>query len=124
MCLRLAEEGGAAVAYLQIALNILAICNTETMTTTETPDAVALIDLGVDLHAKASNGSTSLHLACVKGHAEAAKALLEKGADLHAKGGVGYTPLHIAFGYDHCDITAMLRAKCAVELAGVYIYPL
>jgi ankyrin repeat protein len=83
-------------AYLQIALDLVAMCNTESMTTTEMADAVALIDQGVDQHAKDIYGSTPLHLACRYGLAEVVKALLEKDAGLHAKDSDGYTPLYNA----------------------------
>jgi hypothetical protein len=43
-CLGLAEEGGAVRAYLQMALDLLRICNIEDMSVTETADAVAFID--------------------------------------------------------------------------------
>ena len=95
-CLELAEEGGAVRAYLQMGLDLLRMCKTETMNAIDTADAVGLIDQGADVHAKDNYGSMPLHAACMEGHAEVVKALLEKGADVHAKtsnGSVSYTHL-------------------------------
>ena len=58
-CLEVAEDK-AVWAYFQTGLDLLRMCGirTETMTATETADAVALIDQGADLHAKDSYGGT------------------------------------------------------------------
>jgi len=86
-------------AYLQMALDLLDICATETEDTaaTQTVDAVALIDQGADLHPKNKYGWMPLHLACVNCHAEVVKALLQKSADVDAKDSDGHTPLLWAY---------------------------
>ena len=116
-CLELAEQGGAVRAYLQTELDLGKMCGTETenMTATETADAVALIDQGVD-NVK-DDGAAPLHWACQEGHAEVVMALLEKGADVDAKNNDGYTPLHCVCWNGHHDIAAMRGAKGTVEEA-------
>jgi len=52
---------------------------------------VGMVMRGTDVHAKDSEGWTSLHQAIKNGHVEVAKALLEKGADVHAEDSDGWT---------------------------------
>ena len=105
-------------AYLQMALDLLRMYSSETMTAMESVDAVALIDQGADLHAKTSHGYMPLHCACWNGNAEVAKVLLEKGADVHSKDSDGWTPLLWACRIGHDDIAAMLQAKDTVDYGG------
>jgi len=105
-CLLLAEEDGAVRAYLQMALDVLRICyHNPPMTVTETADAVALIDQGVDLHAKTSGGWTPLHSACDNGNTEVVNTLPMKDTDVHAKTSQGYTPMHYARQHGYYDIS-------------------
>jgi len=112
-CLELAEEGGAVEAYVTMGLDLLRMCSTRPMPATETADAVALVDQGVDLHAKDSDGYTPLHDACVEGNAEVVKALLEKGADIHAKDNGECTPMHWACWNGHAEVVKVLLEKGA-----------
>ena len=72
-CLELAEDE-AMWDYLQVGLDLLEMCLTETeyVTATQTADAVALIAQGADMHTKSSDGWTLLHQAYDNGLAKIA----------------------------------------------------
>lgn len=55
-----------------------------------------MCDYDANLDAKADDGSTSLHLAVVTGHADTVRLLCERGATVNAKSPYGNTPLHLA----------------------------
>ena len=64
------------------------------------------------------HGSTPLHYAAGKGHADVITALLTAGADLHAESNKGDTPLHKAAGSGHAEaITALLAAGADPNVA-------
>lgn len=63
------------------------------------------------LHARDKDGSTPLHCAVWKGHAEVVNALLDAGADIHAHNQNdhwGTTPLHAAAHANHGPIVKRL----------------
>jgi ankyrin repeat protein len=57
-----------------------------------------LLDLGIDVNAKASDGRTALHGAALQGYNDVIKFLASKGADVNAKDTKGFTPLDTALG--------------------------
>jgi ankyrin repeat protein len=68
------------------------------------------------VQARDTDGSTPLHCAAWKGHAEAAKLLLEAGADVHAQnenGHWGGTPLHAAAHGNQRAVAELLLAHGA-----------
>jgi ankyrin repeat protein len=68
------------------------------------------------LQAKDADGSTPLHCAAWKGHAELARLLLEAGADVHAQnenGHWGGTPLHAAAHANQRAVAELLLAHGA-----------
>lgn len=61
----------------------------------ENPELIRrLLELGVDLEARANKGRTALHCATRVGYCEVIKVLLEAGADVEARDCEGNTPLH------------------------------
>ncbi len=72
---------------------------------------VSLIEQGVSLDTRDSDGLTPLHVAASKGHKEIALLLLEKGADVKAQDKDGLTPLHVATSKGHKEIVALLVEK-------------
>jgi hypothetical protein len=60
--LEVTEEGGAVEVYLQMRLDLVRMCGTETedMAVTERAEAVAVIDQGADMYVK-DDGDTPLH---------------------------------------------------------------
>ncbi|OQE15475.1 hypothetical protein PENSTE_c028G00702 [Penicillium steckii] len=71
-----------------------AICNLSKSEQPDAPDCIKLlIDAGADVHFRAPDGSTALHMAC-KRNGTLVKALLEAGADPAAETDFGSTILH------------------------------
>jgi hypothetical protein len=66
-----------------------------------------LLRRGANPNAK-EDGSTPLHLAVLKEHADIAKLLLEHGADVNAKDKYGGTPLHRAVLTEDADVVTLL----------------
>jgi ankyrin repeat protein len=64
-----------------------------------------LLEHGVDLEARASDGSTALHLASKK---EVARVLLEHGAKTTVLNVKGWTPLHSVSHWGHAEIAHLL----------------
>ncbi|KAK7939642.1 hypothetical protein WMY93_002968 [Mugilogobius chulae] len=59
-------------------------------------------------------GETPLHIAAIKGDAEAVKELLEQGADPNLKDNAGWTPLHEACNLGHLTVVEILVSKGAL----------
>jgi ankyrin repeat protein len=58
---------------------------------------------------QASGGSTALHHAAWRGHADVVKLLLQAGADVNAKTrSNSETPLHLAAMHGHTDVIQLL----------------
>ncbi|XP_018569142.1 uncharacterized protein LOC108909316 [Anoplophora glabripennis] len=67
-----------------------------------------LIEHGVDVNVRDSNGSCALHLAASSGRLDIAHLLMEFGADANIKDNDGRTALHLAAFRDHTDIIELL----------------
>ncbi|MHC4752373.1 MAG: ankyrin repeat domain-containing protein, partial [Planctomycetota bacterium] len=67
---------------------------------------------GMDINAKAQNGTTALHWASI-GHIDVAEYLISKGFDIHAKDNNGMTPLHCAAASGQKDVAELLINKGA-----------
>lgn len=55
-----------------------------------------LIDSGLSVHARDSNGNTPLHCASKRNNRATCRLLLARGSEVDARNGVGRTPLHLA----------------------------
>ena len=76
--------------------------------------ALALLEAGVDVHAKDITGRTALHWACFWGLEKVVQALIDRGSRVNERDAFRYTPLMIAVGRD--DITlCLLRAGASCE---------
>jgi ankyrin repeat protein len=68
-----------------------------------------LLEQGVDVNAKTTDGSTALMGAAIYGHTDMVKFLLEQGADVNAKANNGFTALKGAKRMGHAEIIRMLN---------------
>jgi ankyrin repeat protein len=59
----------------------------------QTEQVRRLIQEGVNVNVKGSNGNTPLHNASCRGHVDTVRYLLDSGANVNVKGWNGYTPL-------------------------------
>lgn len=59
-------------------------------------------------------GETPLHIAAIKGDAEAVKELLDQGADPNLKDNAGWTPLHEACNLGHLTVVEILVSRGAL----------
>ncbi|XP_072301156.1 BRCA1-associated RING domain protein 1 [Eucyclogobius newberryi] len=59
-------------------------------------------------------GETQLHIAAIKGDANAVKELLEQGADPNLKDNAGWTPLHEACNLGHLTVVEILVSRGAL----------
>lgn len=59
-------------------------------------------------------GETPLHIAAIKGDAQAVKELLDQGADPNLKDNAGWTPLHEACNLGHLTVVEILVSKGAL----------
>lgn len=57
------------------------------------------------------DGNTTLHLAAMRGHAQAASFLLDRGADVNAQNHAGMTPLHLAAKEGFLDVVDVLLLR-------------
>jgi len=81
-----------------------------------------LISKGVDVNAKANNGSTPLMYASTMGHLEVVKLLISKGADINVTinfMGINSNTLSNAYLTNHTEIVELLRSYGASEPAGM-----
>ena len=67
-----------------------------------------MLDKGAQLEAKNSNGSTPLHHAAAKGHAEIVRLLCDRGADVEARSDSGRRVLHLAAWKGHISVVKEL----------------
>ena len=72
-----------------------------------------LLERGVDMEAKDSNGCTPLLIAVSRGCRDVASLLLERGANKEAKNKGGCTPLHLAASSNHKDVVSLLLERGA-----------
>jgi len=75
-----------------------------------------LIDKGVQMEAKDSNGNTPLHFAAANGHLEIVRLLCDHGADVEARNKWGMRPLHWAAYRGHISIVKELIEVKNVEI--------
>jgi ankyrin repeat protein len=71
-----------------------------------------LLEKGIDVNSKASDGQTPLHYASQRGHVEVVQLLLEKGADVNAAAD-GSMPLHWTSEGGHVEVVQLLLEKGA-----------
>ena len=69
-------------------------------------------ELGIDLNTKDDHGYTAFHLACDRGHANAAKMIMANSAalkiDLNTKSEFGDTPYHSACYKGHTEVVQLM----------------
>ena len=75
-----------------------------------------MLEAGVPLNIRTSEGDTLLMLACRNGHADTARLLLERGADPDASNHQGQTPLMAAATLNHVEII-----DCLLEAGADYV---
>jgi ankyrin repeat protein len=75
-----------------------------------------MLEAGVPLNIRTSEGDTLLMLACRNGHADTARLLLERGADPDASNHQGQTPLMAAAMLNHVEII-----DCLLEAGADYV---
>ena len=63
---------------------------------------------GAEVDLVDKKGQTPLHVACFKGHVDAARLLLDKGADIDRVNKRGETPLYAACSKGHVDAARLL----------------
>ncbi|KAG9477529.1 hypothetical protein GDO78_002761 [Eleutherodactylus coqui] len=93
-----------------------------------TPDARRRSQLGSNIPTSPSNGSfakknhkgeTMLHVASIKGNAQAVEELLKSGANPNVKDNAGWTPLHEACNHGHTDVVeVLLQHQALVNTTG------
>jgi ankyrin repeat protein len=75
-----------------------------------------LIKQGADIFARASDGTTPLHMACTNS-AEIVRLLLDKGAEKDGRREDGQTPLHVAASHGQTAVVEiLLNARCSVDV--------
>jgi pectate lyase len=76
----------------------------------------ALLDQGVDINLRDSEGNTSLYYAAREGHGEVAQLLIEKGADVTVKDAQGMTPLYFAVGNGMDAVAELIIAHDNIDV--------
>ncbi len=82
----------------------------------EQEEVKALLDQGIDINAKNSEGNTPLYYALIGGHGELAQLLIEKGADVTVKDARGMTPLYLAAGQGMYTIVELILAHDTIDI--------
>ncbi|MBE1301752.1 MAG: hypothetical protein GJ680_17830 [Alteromonadaceae bacterium] len=70
-----------------------------------------LINQGVSVHSKNSEGATPLHWAAFKGHVDVAKVLLRKEANVNAVTKKGSTTLRLATTHKQQEMVRFLKSR-------------
>ena len=76
-------------------------------------EACHLLDQGVDVNSKDTDGRTALMWASMFGYSEIVTELLEKNSEIDLQNNSGNTALHWASGKGHADVVEILVAKKA-----------
>lgn len=76
---------------------------------------IELLNSGIPVDSRNSEGATPLHWAAFKGHEEVAKTLLDYGADFNALTKKGSTPLRLASTHKRDRLIALLKDLGANE---------
>ena len=74
-------------------------------------DVVTLLEQGISVHSKNSEGATPLHWAAFKGHVDVAKELLKRGANVNALTKKGSTPLRLATTHKQTAMITFLKSR-------------
>lgn len=77
----------------------------------ELEELKTLLDSGISVHSKNSEGATPLHWAAFKGHVAVAKELLKRGANINATTKKGSTPLRLATTHKQQEMIAFLKSR-------------
>ena len=67
-----------------------------------------IITHALDVHGRARDHRTPLHVASIWGHVNVAQVLLDYGADVNAQDSLDQTPLHLALCYENIEIMRIL----------------
>ena len=79
------------------------------VTKSKTRLAEILLQHGADIHFRAKNGNTALHIATRQGHKEMVQLLLAHNARVNARNEKGYTPLYFPEEFTYRDVSALLK---------------
>src|ERR1035437_9103176 len=82
-------------------------------TTNDVETVKVLLNKGVNINAKDTNGATALIKAASRGYADMTRLLLDKGAEINVKADYGWTALIGAAGGGYADMTRLLLDKGA-----------
>lgn len=70
----------------------------------DTSSTITSIDSGISIY----NGSSPLHIACVRGHYDTVRQLIKKSADINACDNDGKSSLYLACEYGHVNVVKLL----------------
>ncbi len=79
-------------------------------------DVTRILEEGVPVNSRASDGWIALHKACFNNRADIAKLLLKYKADVNQQDSEGDTPLHKAFYMGAMECITLLRATGMCDL--------